>query len=89
MLRNYNQQLDFLGSRLETSAGKRLERMEDRLRLGAGKLHALSPLAVLSRGYAVVRDSNGKVVKRAADVAVGESVNVTLNEGEMICTKNS
>jgi exodeoxyribonuclease VII small subunit len=35
----------------------------------AGRLHALSPLAVLSRGYAVARDATGATLGSATDFA--------------------
>ena len=48
----------------------------------AGRLEAVSPLAVLSRGYALVRDeATGAVVKRAADTRDGQEIDVTLAEG--------
>ncbi len=48
----------------------------------AGKLSALDPTAVLSRGYAIAahRDS-GRVVKSVADVAPGEPLDVRVSDG--------
>ena len=39
------------------------ERAEARMRQGAGRLDALSPLGVISRGYSVVQDADGNLVK--------------------------
>ncbi|HWH08852.1 MAG TPA: exodeoxyribonuclease VII large subunit [Candidatus Thermoplasmatota archaeon] len=48
----------------------------------AARLDALSPLAVLSRGYAVaLRD--GKVVRRPEDAPVGSEVEVRLAKGKL------
>ena len=47
-----------------------------------GQLHSLSPLAVLSRGYSVLKDSNEKVVKSAGMLKVGESVNAKMADGQ-------
>jgi exodeoxyribonuclease VII large subunit len=55
------------------------------MELAVGKADALSPLAILKRGFALCRDSNGALVKRAADVAVGDNVRVTLAAGELDC----
>lgn len=49
---------------------------------GAGeRLHALSPLAVLDRGYAIARRDDGTVVRASAEVAVGESLDLTFRAG--------
>jgi exodeoxyribonuclease VII large subunit len=52
----------------------------------ASRLEALSPLAVLARGYAVATHaSTGRVVRRAADVEIGQAVDVRLSEGSLEC----
>jgi exodeoxyribonuclease VII large subunit len=49
-------------------------------------LNNLSPLAILSRGYGIVETFPGKrVVRRARDVSVGDSVKARVAEGELIC----
>jgi exodeoxyribonuclease VII large subunit len=58
-------------------------RRED-LRRNSERLDALSPLAVLQRGYAIVqRPASAEVVRRAADVAPAEELRVTLAEGSL------
>ena len=44
-------------------------------------LDAMSPLAVLGRGYAVARDENGKILKSWRETAPGSRVSVTLGDG--------
>jgi exodeoxyribonuclease VII large subunit len=51
------------------------------LAAAAGKLESLSPLAVLSRGYALVRDAHGHVVRVPADVQIGDPVRIRLAAG--------
>ena len=46
-------------------------------------LEAMSPLRVLSRGYAMTRDSAGRVVTDAAALKPGEIITVTLRNGEV------
>ena len=48
------------------------------------RVRSLSPLATLERGYAVVQHPDGGVVRRAADVAPGESLRIRLAEGEIV-----
>ena len=56
------------------------------LKLSISQLHQLSPLAVLSRGYAIVKDlRSGKVLKKSTDTMVGAEVHATLSEGELVC----
>jgi len=62
-----------------------LQQGRSRMELAVGKADALSPLAILKRGFALCRDSKGAVVKRATDVAVGDNVRVTLAAGELDC----
>lgn len=46
-----------------------------------GRLGALNPLAVLSRGYGAVFDGEGKVVKSVEGLNVGEKIKVRLSDG--------
>jgi exodeoxyribonuclease VII large subunit len=72
-----------LRQRMATAMSRRLER--DRLRLTeqARTLHAVSPLATLERGYAIVFDQRDAVVKHAGDVAAGDRLRVMLGDGEL------
>jgi exodeoxyribonuclease VII large subunit len=56
------------------------------LALAAGRLDALSPLGVLTRGYSLTRTAGGHVVTRAADVSPGDRVTLTLREGALDAT---
>jgi exodeoxyribonuclease VII large subunit len=51
------------------------------------RLDALSPLAVLSRGYAIVfREPEGLIVRRAREVDVGDALRLRVAEGEIEAT---
>jgi exodeoxyribonuclease VII large subunit len=52
-----------------------------RLRGAAERLHALSPLAVLERGYAIARRQDGSVARTAGELAVGELLDLRLHAG--------
>jgi len=54
-----------------------------RLATAAGKLDALSPLAVLERGYCVATQSKGRVFIDAQSVSVGERIEIRLHEGHV------
>lgn len=52
----------------------------------AGKLDSLSPLAVLSRGYALAFDERGQLVRDAAQVEPGDAIEVRLAESRVRAT---
>jgi exodeoxyribonuclease VII large subunit len=56
------------------------ERQRELLSLG-GRLRSLSPLAVLQRGYALVQDERGTVIRSAAELAAGQTVSTRLGDG--------
>jgi exodeoxyribonuclease VII large subunit len=62
-----------------------LQRKRSRFELAVGKVDALSPLAILKRGFALCRDSKDAIIKNAANVSPGDSVRVTLASGELNC----
>lgn len=63
-----------------------IERAEEGVVHGATRLHDLSPVAILGRGYAVCRTATGdEVIRTASQVMAGERVNVMLGEGEIDC----
>ena len=47
------------------------------------RVRALSPAATLDRGYAVVQDETGAVVRVADDVPAGALLRVRVSEGEL------
>lgn len=47
-------------------------------------IQALNPLAVLDRGYALVRNSNGQLVKNALDLSVNENISIEFSQGKVI-----
>ncbi|HYF91235.1 MAG TPA: exodeoxyribonuclease VII large subunit [Symbiobacteriaceae bacterium] len=83
------QRLDDLVRRLGFAGGRRIERCRQRLGALAGRLDALSPLAVLSRGYAIARDAEGGVIKDARSVAVDDAVSIMLHKGTLQCRVES
>ena len=46
-------------------------------------LRSLGPEQILGRGYAIVTDSGGKVIRQAQGMAVGEDINVRLQRGRL------
>jgi exodeoxyribonuclease VII large subunit len=66
-----------------TGFEKQLQEAGKRLGLAAASLDALSPLAVLQRGYAIAQHQDGRLLREAQAVSVGESIKVRLAKGRL------
>ncbi len=72
--------------RLRAARALFVRRRTDALETAAGRLELVSPLAVLARGYSLVRkEPDGALVKKAGDVKEKESVRIRLSEGGLLC----
>ena len=78
--------LDYITKAFVSAAQMQTARADRRLAAAASKLDALSPLKVLSRGYAIGYRTEGRVVKSTADVAPGDSLDWRLSGGSIRCT---
>ena len=77
--------LEGAGERLNQVMAARLDRAGAALSAAEGRLAALNPLAVLGRGYAIVRDAvSGRVRARAAEVQVGDLLHIALADGTIV-----
>jgi exodeoxyribonuclease VII large subunit len=86
-LHDGRQRLAALRSRLRRSLDGALATRRERFGELGGKLHALSPLGVLARGYAVVlHGASGRALLRAGDARPGETLSVRLHEGTLQVT---
>lgn len=73
---------------LTNLAGRRLQREQARLSAQVAKLTALSPFAVLARGYAVATSADGTVLRSTADIAPGGRFELKLHEGAISATRD-
>lgn len=80
--------LDYTQKSLASLAEKQVGERRQRFAALCASLHAMSPLAVLARGYAVARTATGTVLRSADEVTVGETIDVTLGRGSLACTVN-
>ncbi|HHM05091.1 MAG TPA: exodeoxyribonuclease VII large subunit [Gammaproteobacteria bacterium] len=86
-LRQSTLQLAHLRGRLRRAMTRKLDQQRSRLGSLGRALHAVSPLATLERGYAIVmRARDGQVVRSAAGVRPGEQIEARLARGHLRCT---
>lgn len=78
------QRLRYLAERQARALPALVARARERHRRLAQALNAVSPLAVLGRGYAIVRRPAGAVVRAAAEVAPGDALQVRVSAGEFL-----
>lgn len=97
-VRHYDLRRVLSGMRRELATGTsgmtsavRANLLQQRSRLEqlSGQIAALSPLAILERGYALIFDAAGKLLKDARQVSRGDEVSATLAKGTMLATVKS
>lgn len=83
VLQGPSQRLDDAAVGLAAGLRMILERKQVRLEKATVQLAALSPLAVLGRGYAIVRTAPGdQVVRSRTAVAAGQGLRITVEDGD-------
>lgn len=72
-----------LMQRLRHAIERKMERDQLMLRQTGRALHAISPLATLDRGYSILFDMDGKVLRSATGIDEGTPVRARLADGEL------
>ena len=83
------QRVEAQARRLHDLVAGRVGRGRAALGRAAGKLDSLSPLAVLSRGYALVWDGEGRLLRSADQAAPGDALRIRLERGHLNATVTS
>jgi exodeoxyribonuclease VII large subunit len=71
-------------TRLDRSVERTLQVAHTHIHAVDARLHALSPLAVLERGYALVQSADGVLIRSVVQVATGDRVTARLSDGAFI-----
>ncbi|MCL2838583.1 MAG: exodeoxyribonuclease VII large subunit [Oscillospiraceae bacterium] len=77
--------LDNIQKHFENAAQGLITKKRQQFLLNTSKLDALSPLNVMTRGYAAVKSPNGELVKSAKQLKTGDTLDVVLKDGIAIC----
>lgn len=81
MLEGVRKELDARLAALSATMRTKLLQRRGRLDQLSGQLEALSPVAILERGYALVFDASGKLIKDASQVKAGDAISARLAKG--------
>ena len=81
----YTQCVEALQDKVESLMKRRIEFYENALYHYAGQLEATSPLKVLGRGYAMVKNEVLEPVKSATKINEGENITVIMRDGTLSC----
>lgn len=78
--------LELLQNRLLTAQTRQVNTKKQRFIAQVSKLDAMSPLKVLSRGYAMAQKQDDTIIRSIGDVNPGEEVRVSLADGGFTAT---
>ena len=82
-LQQRSKNLELLQEKLYALQNQIIHLGRQRFLSSAAKLDALSPLKVLTRGYAMVQTEDGNVLRSIKNIAVGEQINVIFGDGSV------
>lgn len=74
-----------LGDKAELLVRSRVDKARDRLSANAGKVDALSPLSILSRGYAIT-EKDGALIRSTDQLSINDEIGVILSDGRVSAT---
>jgi exodeoxyribonuclease VII large subunit len=82
-LARLHERLAPLQSRAQAALARRLQRDAMHLRGLVRSLHAVSPLATVARGYAILQHDDGRVVRGIGDATAGDALDARLVDGRL------
>lgn len=80
------QSVELLKNRLIAAQNQNLSKAKQHYISVISKLDAMSPLKVLTRGYSMVRNDSGEVVRSVEQVTIGEEIRIHLSDGTLSAT---
>jgi exodeoxyribonuclease VII large subunit len=85
-LKQRRETLDNTSNRLIAAQNRMLSFRRQNFVALTAKLDAMSPLKVLTRGYAMTQTDDGRVVRSTKQVSSGDSIQITLSDGRLHAT---
>jgi exodeoxyribonuclease VII large subunit len=84
-----HRRLDRANTRLDRAATAIIAQHRARLNAAIARLQALSPLSVLARGYALVYNADGTILRSASQTSTGQTIRARLAEGSLTAAVTS
>ncbi|MCR1897999.1 exodeoxyribonuclease VII large subunit [Irregularibacter muris] len=85
LLNQYKQQMDWINVNLIREMNKRAFIERERFQSGLKQLQSISPLAVLNRGFGMVKNQEDKLIVSIEEVEKGESIQILMKNGSIYC----
>ena len=85
-LQQRQKSLELLQNRLVAAQNQCISRNNQRYIALTAKLDAMSPLKVLTRGYAMAQTEGGEVVRSVSQVQAGDQISVSFSDGSLRAT---
>ena len=85
-LQQQRKSLELLTNRLVSAQNQNITQKNQQYIAAVSKLDAMSPLKVLSRGYAMTTKEQGEVVRSVKQVEPGERITISLSDGRLSAT---
>lgn len=79
-----NNKLEIISSALRNEIKVNLEKKKKRFSLGLSTLQAVSPLSVLARGYSIISDEEGQIVRSSKNLSLNQKIKARFGEGQII-----
>lgn len=77
--------VDYQRTRLASALERKIGTSRERFTHMAATLDAISPLKVLSRGYAIAKTQQGHLIRRIGEVNPGDAIRLRVSDGEIHC----
>lgn len=75
-----------LSTNLRKLINSHIELKKGKAANAASMLDMVSPLSTIKRGYSIVRDESGKIIKKTSDVREKQTLTITMTDGDLLAT---
>ena len=85
-LQSKKEELEEIKEELDTSLKDKYQAMLDKVTNLKKQLDLLNPKGILSRGYSIVSDEKGNIIKSTKEIKIEDNLHITLSDGDIETT---